>query len=129
MPIVLAAAVWGRKWFGLTVQCLCDNSAVVAILNWGNSQDPEVMHLVRCLAFIKAKFQFYLFASHIQGVNNDLADALSRDNLRYFKSHYVQAARDPTPLPQELLDLTLISKLDWTSAHWTDLWSATFAAD
>ena len=84
VPIVLAAAVWGRAWHGLTIQRLCDHSAVVAILNWGNSQDPDVMHLMRCLAFIKAKFQFYLFASHIPGIKNDLADALSRDNLRYF---------------------------------------------
>ena len=68
VPIVLAAAVWGKEWYGLTMQARCDNSAVVAILNWGNSQDPEVMHLIRCLAFIKAKFQICLFASHIQGI-------------------------------------------------------------
>lgn len=78
VPIVLGAAVWGREWYGRTVQVWCDNSAVVAILNWGNSQDPEAMHLMRCLAFIKAKFQFALFATHIKGTNNDLADALSR---------------------------------------------------
>ena len=127
IPIVLAVAVWGREWQGLTVQARCDNSAVVDILNWGNSQDPEVMHLMCCLAFIQAKFQVYLLASHIQGIKNDLADALSRTNLNYFKFHHPQAAQDPTPIPQELLDLTLISKPDWTSAHWTDLWSAIFA--
>ena len=129
VPIVLAAAVWGKEWYGLTVQARCDNSAVVAILNWGNSQDPEVMHLIRCLAFIKAKFQICLFASHIQGIKNNLADALSRNNMSYFRIHHPQAETKPTPIPQELLDLTLISKPDWTSAPWTDLWSAIFAVD
>ena len=85
------------------------------------------MNLMHCLAFIQAKFQVYLFASRIQWIKNDLADALSRNNLNYFKIHHPQAAQDPTPILQELLDLTLISKPDWTSAHWTDLWSAIFA--
>lgn len=129
VPIVLAVAVWGKEWHGLTVQARCDNSAVVAILNWGSSLDPAVMHLMRCLAFILAKFQIDLFASHIPGLKNDLADALSRNNLSHFKCHYPQAAQDPTPLPQELLDITLVSKPDWTSAPWTDLWSAIFAMD
>ena len=129
LPILLAAAVWGRYWHGLTVQVRCDNSAVVAILNWGNSQDLDVMHLVRCLPFIKAKYQFSLFAAPIPGINNDLADALSRNKLPYFFCRHQQAARDPTPIPQELLDLTVISKPDWTSAQWTKVWSTTFAVD
>ena len=129
VPIVLAAAVWGKDWQGQSVQARCDNSAVVAILNWGNSNDSEVMHLIRCLAFIKARFQFDLFAVHISGVRNDLADALSRNKLNHFHAHLPQAAESPTPIPQGLLDLTIISKPDWTSTHWTDLWSGIFVAD
>ena len=36
---------------------LCDNEAVVTIINKGTTKDNECMHLVRCLAFIKAKVQ------------------------------------------------------------------------
>ena len=64
IPIVLAAAVWGREWAGLTMQVRCDNAAVVADLNRDCSKDADVMHLLRCLAFIKAKFRFLMFASH-----------------------------------------------------------------
>ena len=39
------------------------------------------MHLVRCLAFIKAKYEFELMATHVRGVDNPIADALSRDKL------------------------------------------------
>ena len=53
-------------------------------LNQDYSKNADVMHLLRILAFIKAKFRFLLVASHIPGKDNDLADALSRDNLSYF---------------------------------------------
>ena len=99
------------------MQVRCNNSAVVAILNLGNSQDTEAMHPIRCLAFIKAKFQFGLFASHTQGIKNDLADALSRNNVDYFHNHHPQAHQNPTSIPQDLLDLTVIpqTRLDISS--------------
>ena len=67
VPIVLAVAVWGKEWHGLTVQARCDNSAVVAILNWGSSLDPAVMHLMRCLAFILANFRSICLLHIYQG--------------------------------------------------------------
>ena len=129
VPIVLAAAVWGREWKGKCVMSYCDNSAVVAIVNKGDSKEPEAMHLLRCLAFLKAKFQFSLYSSHVKGVNNELADTLSRDNACYFLSHYPQARPSPTAISPELLDLTLVTRPDWTSSHWTYLWTTTFGLD
>ena len=61
------------------MQVLCDNEAVVTIVNKGTTKDTECMHLVECLAFIKAKFNVDLVASHIKGKLNTLADALSRN--------------------------------------------------
>ena len=126
VPVVIAAALWGEEWSGKTVQANCDNAAVVAILNSETSKDAEVMHLVRCLAFLKAKWEFVLVAAHIPGIMNDLADALSRDKADHFRSHYPQAQPTPAALPQELLDLTIIQKPDWTSPSWTELWSSIF---
>ena len=62
----------------------CD-AAVVHILNQGYSRDPEVMHLMRCLHFITAQFNFRVTAEHIQGTLNTAADALSRNSLHTFK--------------------------------------------
>ena len=56
--MLLGAAAWGSKWRNLSVTALCDNAAVVEINNWGNSQDQDVMNVMRCLAFIQAKFRF-----------------------------------------------------------------------
>ena len=125
-PIVLAAAVWGEDWSAKNVKVWCDNSSVVDIINKGESKELDALHLMRCLSFFKAKFQFSLFAEHIAGEDNDLADALSRNNSCYFRSNYSQADLLPTPLPPQLLDLTIILKPDWTSQLWTDLWSAIF---
>ena len=126
VPIVLATALWGRNWTSKTVMVFCDNAAVVSVIDKGSSKEPDVMHLLRCLAFIQARYQFNLIAAHIKGENNNLADALSRDNVGYFLSHYPQAQKQPTPVPIELLDLTIIQKPDWTSRLWTDWWTATF---
>ena len=86
LPITMAAALWGPQWKGKTVQVWCDNEAVVAIINQGSSKDLDVMHLVRCLAFIMARCECHLFATHIKGHKNQLADALSRNNVSLFKS-------------------------------------------
>ena len=126
VPIVIAAAIWGEQWAGSTVLANCDNAAVVAIINQGSSKDQECMHLMRCLSFIAAQFNFNLVAAHIKGVDNTLADALSRNNALLFFAQLPHAHPDPSTIPPELLDLLLLSKPDWTSQHWTELWSSIF---
>ena len=123
-PIVVASAVWGYLWKGLTIKVLCDNEAVVAIVNKGTSRDSKVMHLVRCLAFFTAKYQFYLVASHIQGVSNVQADALSRNNHSLFQVLHPQASPLPSAIPGSVLDLVFLAKPDWNSLHWIRLWTS-----
>ena len=124
LPIVIAAALWGPGWVGKTVRAQCDNAAVVAIVNSGSSREPEAMHLLRCLVFLQAKYSFHIFATHIRGVFNTLTDALSRDNQALFHALYPQAKKEPVAIPTSLLDLLVVSKPDWTSQNWTDLWSS-----
>lgn len=125
-PIVVAAALWGRNWTGETVWVRCDNSAVVSIINCGTSKNAEAMQLMRCLAFIAARLEFRLVASHIRGVDNILADALSRDNLLLFRTLLPQANPEPEAIPEAVLDLLFLQEPDWTSRSWTDQWSSTF---
>ena len=127
VPIVLAAAIWGPDWKGKTVKSRCDNAAVVAIINSGSSRVQEAMHLMRCLAFIAAKYEFTIFATHIPGVDNVLADALSRNNGTLFHTLHPQANQSPTPIPVSLLDLLIAEKPDWLSTRWTQLWNSSFA--
>ena len=126
VPIVIATAIWGKQWQGQTVSIQCDNMAVVSIVNRGTSRNPDAMHLARCLAFIKARYDLDLVSSHIRGVDNSVADALSRNNMTLFRSLLPQASQQPAEVPDSLLDMLLVSRPDWTSRHWTDLWNSTF---
>lgn len=127
MPIVLSAALWGQHWAEKSVRFLSDNSAVVALINSGSSRENSLMHLMRCLSFIMAKYNFIISAAHVKGAHNVLADALSRDNQTYFLAHYPQAQATPASIPQELVELVVTSQPDWTSSHWTRLWTAIFS--
>ena len=100
LPVVVAAALWGQSWRGQSVKALCDNSAVVAIVNSGSSRDPEAIHLKRSLAFV----EFHLFCQHIHGRDNTAADALSRNRLTLFHDVYPQARKEPTDIPAAVLD-------------------------
>ena len=88
IPIVMAAAMWGKAWEGQVVCCRCDNDAVVAVLNKRTSRDQDLMDLLRCLSFFEARFSFRAVASHIPGVQNSLADDLSRNKLSSFSPGY-----------------------------------------
>ena len=77
LPIVMAVAIWGRRWAKKHVLCRCDNMAVVNILHSRSSKDPIIMHLLRSLHFFLAHWEIHLTASHIPGKLNTLADALS----------------------------------------------------
>ena len=86
VPIVVAAAIWGRHWRGSRICCYCDNSAVVFAINKGSAQDPQLMRLLCSLFFFSAAHNFTISACHIAGSRNSLADALSRNNAPLFCS-------------------------------------------
>jgi len=49
LPIVLTVALWGTEWKGGSLQCQCDNAAVVAIMRSGWSKNaPVKMSLHPC---------------------------------------------------------------------------------
>ena len=123
VPVVVAAALWGRAWHRQQVCFHIDNMGVVAML-WKYSAAREETHnLLRCLYFYAAVYQFSFCAEHVPGVHNTAADALSRDNMPLFFSLFPQAVQTRVPTP--LLDLLLIYQPNWGSAHWITLFVST----
>ena len=122
--IVIAAAMWGRKWQGHLVTCHCDNQAVVAVLASRTSRLQHLMHLLRCLYFFEAYHGFQLKCIHIAGLKNDIADDLSRNNLSSYFSKVPEASPLPGVLPPSLMALLLSPQLDWVSPNWTQLFSS-----
>ena len=121
LPIVVAAATWGAQWAGNLVLCLCDNAAVVAVINTGSCRDTHLMQMMRCLFFYAAHYHFSLTARHVPGAINTKADALSRNNIQLFRSLLPQADPIPTSIPPHVLDLSLANSPHWTSSHWRQM--------
>ena len=80
-----------------------------------SSRDAQLNHLLRCLFFIEAEFNFALNGTHIAGVDNHLADDLSRDKLSCFLSKLPQAHTLPSPIPKPLTTALLDTHATWTS--------------
>jgi hypothetical protein len=124
VPILFAMVIWGKSWAGKQVECLCDNMSVVVVVNAGRAKDDTLMHLLRCMFFVAAHHSIRIHATHLSGVDNIAADSLSRNNLSAFLQAVPDAARSPTPIPPELVEMVLKEQLVWSSPRWAQLFSA-----
>ena len=102
-PVVIAGHVWGPQWCKRHVLFRSDNEAVVHMLNSRTSKIPCLMHLLRNLLFSAACHSFSFSAEHVPGVNNQLADALSRFHWQEFRQLAPDAHPFPTLIPPPLL--------------------------
>ena len=118
VPIVTAAAVWGREWQGKVLGCRCDNQAVVAVLHSHTSKEPDIMHLLHCSFFFEARFSFHITVSHIAGLENTLADDISRNNISVLQAFRPKALVNKAILPPPLLDMVINVRPEWISPAW-----------
>ena len=128
IPVVIAAAVWGKHWKGLNVKCHSGRQAVVAVMQARTSRVPYIMHLLHCLSFIEARFELSMTAEYIPSRRNDLADDLSRNRLASFFQKAAWPTSEPTAILLLLKDLLLREKPDWLSQNWTRLFSSILRA-
>ena len=68
LPLLLATVMWGHQFLVYS-----DNMSVANIIAANTSKDITIMHLL-----------LNLRATHIAGINNSSADAISRNNLQVF---------------------------------------------
>ena len=100
-PTVLAVSVWADS---LSNKCTCisflsDNRAVVDIINSQTSKDTKVMHLMRKLVLSCLRHNILFRAVHISGINNNLADSLSRLQVEKFQALAPKACPFPVSIP------------------------------
>ena len=77
-PVVVAAHVLGTQWSRKHVLFRSDNEAVVHMLNSKTSRTPSLITLLRSLLLSAARYSFSFSSQNIPGVNNLIADSLSR---------------------------------------------------
>ena len=126
LPIVWALAVWGPIWRGGLILVHCDNQGAVAAVNAGYSKSPRIMHVLRCLFFIRARFDLEVFVVHVPGAVNTMADAISRNNLHCLYSQMPSTFHRRTQVPHSLQEVLLNQNLDWTSHTWRELFLTCF---
>lgn len=123
VPIVLSCVVWGRTMACKVVLFQCDNTGVIAAVKKGRAREPLMMHLLHSVCFFVAYYDISIKIEHIAGMHNETADQLSRDNMQQFFLFNPQANLLPTPLPPELLQIVSVTKPDWTSQRFTQLFN------
>ena len=126
IPIVLGCTAWGQSWSGHRVECFCDNQVVISCIRSRTSRHKGLMHLLRCLVYVEARFSFAIVPLYINTKANVLADELSRNNLASFLSPVPEADPNPTPVLAQLLDLLLEQQADWTNPIWRPRFTAIF---
>ena len=77
-PILEAVWRWGHLWRDHKVQCVSDNTQVVAAINTGRSVNLSSMIILREIFWQSVIYNFHLVGVYLPGKENVVADALSR---------------------------------------------------
>ena len=83
-PIVLSSIIWGHQFQNRTIECHTDNLGLVSVINKCSSPKPYIMCLVCVLVLAMLQLNCVFYKIHIPGVQNVLADALSRKQIWHF---------------------------------------------
>ena len=90
LGLTIAIKLWAPGLKGANIQVFCDNSSAVTVLNSGSTKSTFLNDCLRELWFYAAKFELFITAVHLPGVDNHLPDLLSRwdkgDNKNTFLS-------------------------------------------
>ena len=76
--VTVSVRLWGRQYAGKKILIYCDNEQAVSAINSGKTRETLVGTCVRQLWLEVSTFGFQLKAVHLPGVENRLADSLSR---------------------------------------------------
>ena len=76
--VYVAIRHWGNELQGCRVCVNSDNMAVVQIVNSYRTNDPFLGMCIRNILWVAARYNLHIGAAHVPGVDNKIADALSR---------------------------------------------------
>ena len=98
-PIVVAVKTWCANLANKRVLFWSDNQAVVSIINRQTSKCPVCMKLLRVFVSLCLQYNILFKAKYVPGLNNNIADALSRFQMSAFRDLAPHADLQMTPLP------------------------------
>ena len=104
MPAVLVAIrFWGKYCVGGKIQIYCDNESVVKVLNSSKTKDDFMGSCLREIWLEVSKCGFEMRAIHLPGVENRVADWLSRWDLHEkYQNYFLNYVGDEADMYVEL---------------------------
>ena len=112
-PKVLAVCLWGDKMRNNKIWFHTDNQAIVMlveVINKQRSREKHVMVLVRKLSCLNNNIVFRL--KHVPGTHNELADALSRFQIKKFHKLILEQGKSINESKTEITDALLPQNWD-----------------
>ncbi|XP_021340366.1 uncharacterized protein LOC110441519 [Mizuhopecten yessoensis] len=110
-PIVLAFHLWSTSFKDKRIVLFTDNLALVSVLNKKSSKSTRIMQLVRPLVLYAMLNNINFKARHVAGVENGIADSISRRQWQRFRQLAPEADRDPSPIPESFQELIFKMKV------------------
>lgn len=104
-PIYVSLCMWGKYLSNKKLKFMCDNMAVVVIINSMTSKSETVMIILHEITEICLWYNIFIKACHVPGTRNKLCDALSLFQIRKFKQLAPQADSDPHLIPDFLWEI------------------------
>ncbi|KAM4048868.1 LOW QUALITY PROTEIN: uncharacterized protein ACNLHF_015985 [Anomaloglossus baeobatrachus] len=77
-PILVALHLWREELANKTIRFNCDNMGVVFAINKFSASSPPVIRVLRELVLVCLQINACVTAAHVPGVQNLIADSLSR---------------------------------------------------
>ena len=103
--IWVAVFTWGDDWVNKQVVIHTDSAPARDIWVKGTSPDKAVMRIVRAMFMFAAKKNINILLRHVPGKHNNLANALSRFQVRRFKVLLPGADELPTEVDDRVWDM------------------------
>ena len=77
----------------------CDNLPVVSIINSKRSKSPRIMELIQAITILTLEHNFSFTARHIPGLDNSIADSLTRFQMDRFRHLAPNTSPSPCAIP------------------------------
>ena len=104
--VTAAVLSWIHRFRNKRIILFCDNRSVVDMINMTSTSCKNCMVLIRMIVLKGLIENVRIFARHVEGKKNDLADSLSRNRIEHFHSLCQKRGRlldkKPTQIPEAI---------------------------
>ena len=112
-PICAAVALWSLEIENACITFQCDNEAVCHAINNQSAKEDNLMALLRRLIITTMTQNIMFRAVHVPGIDNHLADALSRFQMEKARARAPSLDQEPTTLPDHLHPEAILKETYW----------------